>query len=269
MKKKTPGTARKTMKRKPLAADHFGATYRLAIAAIPDADVRARVQALLDDAPNVVAVAEKRATRKLLALALQSPAVHQALVRIVECWPRRRKWLTHYCLAWRVVSELIARGKLPSDLLTLAAKGLVETWILAQCDDDDVSNTAFQIFDDLNNADLILRKRWPAVLLHACYSRLCDDPDSYRIIKSMLDGASPQEIAIMSEWRKSRHAAPRRLGEWAASASGDSRGATTAIDEDDDYEEVEAPIEDEEDWGAWDEAHWWYDDEDEDDEGEE
>ena len=42
MKKKTPGTARKTMTRKPLAADHFGGTYRVAIAAIPDADVRAR-----------------------------------------------------------------------------------------------------------------------------------------------------------------------------------------------------------------------------------
>ena len=97
--RKTPGTARKTMKRKPLAADHFGATYRVAIAVIPDADVRARVQALLDDAPNVVAVAEKRAARKLLALALQSPAVRQTLVRIVECWPRRRKWQRHYRLA--------------------------------------------------------------------------------------------------------------------------------------------------------------------------
>ena len=76
-----------------------------------------------------------------------------------------------------------------------------------------------------------------------------------------LDGANPQEIAIMSEWQKSRHAAPRTLGEWAASASGDSRGTTTAMDEDDDYEEVEALIEDKEDVGAWDEAHWWYDEE--------
>ena len=86
----------------------------------------------------------------------------------------------------------------------------------------------------------------------------------------MLDGANQQEIAIVCRWWKSRHAAPRRLGrEWADSASGDSRGATTAMDEGDEYEEAEAPIEDEEDWGAWDEAHWWYDDEDEDDEGEE
>ena len=105
--------------------------------------------------------------------------------------------------------------------------------------------------------------------LHACYSRLCDDPDSYRIINSMLDGESPQEIAIMSEWRKSRHATPRRLGrEWAAFASVDSRDATTAMDEDDDYEEVEASSRTTR-FGAIGTSHWWYDDEDEDDEGEE
>ena len=86
----------------------------------------------------------------------------------------------------------------------------------------------------------------------------------------MLDGANQQEIAIVSRWRKSRHAAPRRLGrEWAAFASVDSRGATTAMDEDDDYGEVEALIEDDEDEGAWDEAHWWYDEEDEEVTGEE
>ena len=125
--------------------------------------------------------------KELQALARQSPAVCDALVRIVEHWPCRRKWLACYSLALLAVGKLIVQGKLSPDLRSLAVHGMVESWFRAgelmwsEGDGDaQVAAIADQILENLAPPFNWLRDRKPAVLLWEYYRRLCDDPDSVR-----------------------------------------------------------------------------------------
>ena len=197
--------------------DHFCATYRAAMASIPDPGVRTRVEDLLSDARKVALLAEEegsvrreQAAQELLALACQSPAVCEGLVRIVDHWPRKSKWLALYSLATRVVGELIVDEKLSPDLVTLAVRGMVESWLCVSSSWRlGTSPIGEQILD--NHQIDWLRRHKPAVLLRECYRRLCDDPESYDHIDSLLDGSSEEEEAIMATWLKSNHPAPKRL----------------------------------------------------------
>jgi hypothetical protein len=188
--------------------DHYRATYRAAMASIPDPSVRARVEAILSDASKVVWLAgetgevqREQAARKLLVIARQSPAICDALVRIVEHCPRKSKWFGLYWLCFRVVGDLIIEEKLSPDHLTLVVRSIVDNWFRAiEWEFTEASEIADQINDDLNWAILWLRRERPALLLAECYRRLCDDPESYSGIHSLLDGWNEKEDAIMATW---------------------------------------------------------------------
>ncbi len=236
--------------------DHFRATYRAAMATIADPGVRTRVEAILGDARKVALLAEEessvrreQAAQKLLALAHRSPAVCDALVRIVDQWPRKSKWLGRYWLCFRVVADLIVEEKLSPDLLTLVARSIVDNWFRAidwesMRTDEEAWAIADQINDDLNWAILWLRRERPAILLAECYSRLCDDPESYDSIRSLLDGWNEREDAIMATWLKSKPCAPKRLASerdcgTLAKLAGPMNAHTEDDEEEEAYEEEE------------------------------
>ena len=144
----------------------------------------------------------------LLKYARQSPEVCDVLVRIVEHWPRKREWVPLYCLAFGVVCDLVIDERLTPDQETLVVRSIVETWLLHLGATDDTEACPAipdEIIEDMNWPLWWLCRRKPAVLLRECYSRLCDDPESYSGIHSLLDGWNEREDAIMATWLKSKH----------------------------------------------------------------
>ena len=151
-----------------LAADHFGAAYRAAMAAISDADVRFRVEKLFYHAGNLVwhpdddgTLGRESVVEELLAFASNSSALCDSLVRIVEHWPRKREWLATYWLASRVVGTLLVEGKLSPDHLTLAVRGMTETYLcslnLDRTYPAKMYKLAWMFLDEMDPAFCVLR----------------------------------------------------------------------------------------------------------------
>jgi hypothetical protein len=191
-----------------LAADHFGAAYRAAMAAISDADVRFRVEKLFYHAGNLVwhpdddgTLGRESVVEELLAFASNSSALCDSLVRIVEHWPRKREWLATYWLASRVVGTLLVEGKLSPDHLTLAVRGMTETYLcslnLDRTYPAKMYKLAWMFLDEMDPAFCVLRYRMTEVLLREAYVRLCDDPVAARGLDGMFDGALGDEDRIM------------------------------------------------------------------------
>ena len=125
---------------------HLRAMYARAFACIADADLKARVKAILVAASEVTAAKANTVERKLAApakelhaLALRSPAVANALIVIVEHWGMGQRCLAIQALAAHVVSALIIDGRLDRTQTASAVRGMVAAW----CDIFETWNLEF------------------------------------------------------------------------------------------------------------------------------
>ena len=114
---------------------HFAATYAWALACIADADLKARVEAILVAASEITAATAKsvgrqlaKLAKKLHSLAVRSPAVAEALIVIVEHWGVGQRCLAIQALAAQVVGNLIMDDRLDHDQTASAVRGLAAAW---------------------------------------------------------------------------------------------------------------------------------------------